>query len=108
MKAEADVKAATSQSQIAKVEEKAAEASYIESRPVASTRSSGQRVVEDWDIQVVNPYELARLHPDCVKIEPLLTPIKAALNAGRTINGITAKKIVISGVRSAGRKVVEV
>jgi hypothetical protein len=95
-------------SQSAKVEEKAAEASYIESRPVASTRASGQRVVEDWEIQVVNPYELARLHPDCVKIEPLLTPIKAALNAGRTINGIMAKKVVVSGVRATGRRVVEV
>jgi len=104
----AQVQAATAQAQSAKVEEKAAEAAYIESRPIVSTKASGQRVVEDWEIQVVNPYELARLHPECVRVEPLLTPIKAALNAGRTINGITFKKIVVSGVRATGRRVVEV
>lgn len=88
-----------------RVDEAAAAKSYVESRPIETTRTDGQVVKTDWNIQVTNPYELAKYHPDCVKIEPLLTPIKAALNEGRTIRGITAEKILKAGVRINSRPI---
>jgi hypothetical protein len=97
--------------QVAAVEEKAAEASYIESRPVASTRASGQRVLEDWDIVVTNPIEFARCNPDCVNWEKLpvvMAQIKIHLNNGRTLKGITATKKLSSGVRTMSRRAIEV
>lgn len=83
----------------AAVEEAAGAAAYVESRPIAMTRVNGQVTKTDWEITVLNPWELAKFHPDCVKIEPLLTPIKAALNEGRTVKGIRAEKITRAGVR---------
>jgi hypothetical protein len=94
-----------------KVEEKAAEASYIESRPVSSTRASGQRVSEDWDIIVTNPIEFARCNPDCVNWEKLpiiMAQIKIHLNSGRTLKGINATKKLNSGVRTCGKVAIEV
>jgi membrane protein involved in colicin uptake len=98
--AEAQAAAAASLAAANAVETKAAEQYYIESRPIQATRVAGQTVKTDWEIEVVNPYELARLHPDCVKIEPLMTPIKAALNQGRTVAGITANKVTVANVRT--------
>ena len=100
--------AAVAQAQTTRVEDKAAEAAYVESRPIAATRAPGEVVKWDWEITVTNRFELARCHPDCVKIEPLLTPIKAALNAGRTVVGIEAKKIKVADVRAATRRAIEV
>jgi hypothetical protein len=93
-----------------KVIEAAAAATYSESRPVQSTREQGQVVKVDWDITVTNPYELAKFHPDCVKIEPLMTPIKAALNEGRAVKGIKAEKKTVASVRVNDRaqKVIDV
>ena len=108
---EAAVAATQSAQATAKVEEKAAEASYIESRPVANTRASGQRVTEDWEVVVTNPIEFARCNPDCVnweKLPVIMAQIKQHLNAGRTIKGITATKVVNSSVRTAGRRPIEV
>ena len=110
LKSEADEKAAAAQAQVAKVEERAAEASYIESRPVASTRASGQRVTEDWEVTVTNPIEFARCNPDCVnweKLPVIMAQIKIHLNSGRVLKGVSAVKKITSGVRTAGR-VVEV
>lgn len=92
--------AAIAQAQTAQVEDKAAEAAYVESRPVAATRAAGEVIKWDWEITVTNRFELARCHPDCVKIEPLLAPIKAALNAGRTVIGVEAKKVKVADVRA--------
>lgn len=90
----------------AKIEETAAAATYVESRPVQLTRQAGQLVKTDWEITVTNPWELAKFHPDCVKIEPLLTPIKAALNEGRTVKGISATKKTISHARTGPERAV--
>jgi hypothetical protein len=111
LKAEVDTKAAAAQAQTARVEERAAEASYIESRPVASTRASGQRVTEDWEVMIANPIEFARCNPDCVnweKLPVIMAQIKIHLNNGRTLKGISALKVVNSGVRAAARRAVEV
>ncbi len=87
----------------AKVEETAAAATYVESRPVQATRQAGQVVKTDWEITVTNPWELAKFHPDCVKIEALLSPIKAALNEGRTVKGVKAEKKTVANVRVGSR-----
>jgi len=91
------------------VEESAANRTYFESRPIAATRVAGQSVRDDWEITVVNPYDLARYHPDCVSITPRLAEIKAHLNAGLTIRGIKAEKKLTASVRLAPeRKAIEV
>ena len=71
-----------------------------ESVPVyEAVRTEGQRVVADWDISVSNPYELAKFHPACVKITPLLGEIKALLRQGISVKGIVATPVVRAGVR---------
>ena len=86
----------------------AASAVYAEAKPITVSRESGQVVKTEWDIQVTNPYELAKFHPDCVKIEALMTPIKQALNEGRTVKGITATKRLVTSVRAGGQKFIDV
>ncbi len=88
---------------MARTEETAAAATYVESRPVQATRQAGQVVKTDWEITVTNPWELAKFHPDCVKIEPLLGPIKSALNEGRAVKGIKAEKKTVANVRVGSR-----
>jgi hypothetical protein len=85
----------------AKGEDVAAARVMVESQPVNATRTEGQMVKADWEIEVTNPFELARYHPDCVTIEPRLSVIKAALNEGREIKGIKATKVTRAGVRLA-------
>ena len=88
--------------------ERAAQATAAEVKPVTATRTTGQVVKEDWEITVTNPYELAKFHPDCVKIEPMLTPIKQALNAGIAVKGISATKVTKASVRARTAPLIEV
>ena len=67
----------------------------------APIRAEGQVVKTDWEITVTNPYDLAKFHPNCVKIEARLTEIKQLLNDGVAVTGITAKKVTKAGVRLA-------
>lgn len=103
--AEAAAKAAAA---IQQANERAAEAAEAEAKPITATRVAGQVVKTDWEITVTNPYELAKFHPDCVKIEPLLTPIKQALNAGISVKGISATKVIKSSVRAGTAPLIEV
>jgi hypothetical protein len=64
----------------------------------APIRASGQRIAKDWDIQVTDIWLLARTHPTCVKIEPLLGEIKSLLKSGAKLSGITATEITKAGV----------
>lgn len=82
--------------------ERAQAAAAAEAKPIVAQRSFGQRITTDWEITVTNPYELAKFHPDCVKIEPLMTPIKQALNQGIAVKGVRAEKITKSNVRASG------
>lgn len=91
--------AAKTAEQVAVIEETAAAKAYAAARPIETARVAGQVTRTDWTITVLNPYELAKFHPDCVKIEPLMTPIKTALNEGRTLKGIRAEKIIKADVR---------
>ena len=88
--------------------ERAAALTAAEAKPITATRSAGQVVKTDWEITVVNPYELAKFHPDCVKIEPLLSPIKQALNAGIVVKGVKAEKVTKVGVRATASPLIEV
>jgi len=77
--------------------------------PAPPVRAEGQIVKTDWEIVVTNPYDLAKFHPACVKIEPRLSEIKMLLNEGITIKGITATKVTKASVRLVGeRKAIEV
>ena len=93
---------------VQRINEAALLARLAEVKPVTPTRATGQVVKEDWEITVTNPYELAKFHPDCVKIEALLTPIKQALNAGISVKGISATKVIKSSVRAGTAPLIEV
>lgn len=88
--------------------ERAAEATRIEAKPIVATRVAGQVVKTDWEITVTNPWELAKFHPDCVRIEPLLAPIKQALNQGISVKGVRAEKITKTSVRAGSGVLIEV
>lgn len=90
---------ATTPEEVKTINEQAQNAALAESKPITATRAVGQLVKTDWEITVINPYELAKFHPDCVKIEPLLTPIKQALNAGIAVKGVRAEKRTVASVR---------
>jgi len=100
--------AAKAAAEMQRIQEAAAAAKLAEGKPIESTRTFGQVVKTDWEIIVTNPYELAKFHPDCVKIEPLLTPIKQTLNMGIVVKGIRAEKKITSGVRLSAAPVINV
>jgi hypothetical protein len=100
LRKESEKSAALAAEQSARVEETSAALTYAESRPIQATRVTGQVVKTDWEISVTNPYELAKFHPDCVKIEPVLTAIKARLNEGLEVKGVSAKKKTVASVRA--------
>ena len=98
---QAALAAATTEKEKAQIVEVAAAKTYVESQPIQATRTEGQVIKTDWDIEMVNPYDLARLHPDCVEIKPRLSVIKMHLNAGRELHGIKAKQITVATVRTS-------
>ena len=109
--AEAQAKAAAEKAIVAtqQVQETAEARTAVEAKPIVATRAAGQVLKTDWIITVKNPYELAKFHPDCVKVEPLLGPIKRLLAEGVTVKGVTAEKIIVAGVRlGAERPAIEV
>jgi putative N-acetylmannosamine-6-phosphate epimerase len=81
------------------IQEHFAEKARLEAPAPEPVRAEGQIVRTDWEITVTNPFELAKYHPHCVKIEPRLSEIKQLLNEGITVKGITATKVTKSGVR---------
>ena len=71
--------------------------------PIEPVRAPGQIVREDWEITILDIGALWKAHPNCVRMEALLLPIKELLNAGLTPPGISARKVVNSTVR-VGRR----
>lgn len=67
-------------------------------------RPKGATVREDWSIEVVNPWLLAKDHPNCVRIEPRLSEIKLMLDHGLKVSGVKAEKKVKAGVRVGKEK----
>jgi len=88
--------------------DRAEAAKSIESAPIHATRAAGQVVKDDWKIEVTNPWELAKYHPDCVKIEALLAPIKRLLTEGVQVKGVRAEKITVSTVRAGTRTAIDI
>ena len=88
--------------------DKAAE--KIETPTAAPIRAAAQSVKEDWEISITNPQELARNHPQCVTITAKLGEIKTLLNAGVEVKGVSARKVVVAGVRlgKSARAAIEV
>lgn len=86
--------------QLDAIQEKFNERARSESVAIAPTRVEGQHVSQDWEITVTDIWALARAHPGMVRIEPLMSEIKAALKAGAKISGITAKPITKATVRA--------
>lgn len=66
--------------------------------PVAQ-KLEGQVIRTDWEITIVDIWALVRAHPGCVKVEPRLTEIKSILNAGGTVAGVSARKVVNASTR---------
>ncbi len=72
-------------------------------------RAAGQRVIQDWDITVTDIWALARAHPGCVKIEPLIGQVKALLNSGMAkVAGVKAERIIKSDVRLTKKALIDV
>lgn len=67
--------------------------------PVAQ-KLEGQVIRQEWEITVTDKWALARAHPGCVDIVPRISEIKAALNAGSTLTGVTATKVTKATTRS--------
>lgn len=83
------------------------ERAAVDRQIAAAPKATGQTVKEDWEINIVNLWDLARAHPACVKIEARLSEIRALLDAGVTrIPGVTARKVTV--VHQRAGKVVEV
>jgi ATPase subunit of ABC transporter with duplicated ATPase domains len=80
------------------------ERAALQAQAHAPQKAAGQVVREEWEITISNPHALAVAHPDCVKIEPRLQVIKAKLDAGMQLPGVSAYKRATSGVR-AGRTI---
>ena len=77
-------------------------------RPI-EVRAEGQRVQEVWEITVNDSRLLAQVHPLCVEIVPRMSEIKSLLDAGVKVAGVTAKRVIKSGVRvGTQRKAIEV
>ncbi|MDE2098715.1 MAG: hypothetical protein KGL39_15785 [Patescibacteria group bacterium] len=98
---EAEKTAQESKAAVETVEARAGQAAYYESRPVLPTKARGQSERDDWEVEVTNPYDLAKFHPDCVTITPLIGKVKAALNEGRVLQGVRARKILTVNQRAA-------
>ena len=106
--ARAEAARAEAAKSVAAVEESAGSAAYLASRPSQTTRAKGQSEKVDWEVQILNPYDLAKFHPDCVTITPLMGKIKATLNEGREVRGTKAKKILVTNQRAEKSVLVEV
>lgn len=70
-----------------------------QAKPIEPARAAGQVVKEDWSVQIVDIWLLARAHPGCVNLEPRMSDIKALLNAGVKVAGVRAEKVVKASVR---------
>jgi hypothetical protein len=89
---------AESHDEMEKIHEQACEAAAAVPI-VQSVRADYQVVSHEWEIIVTDIHLLARVHPNCVKIEPRLSEIKALLNSGVRMSGIKAEKKIKSSVR---------
>lgn len=77
-------------------------------RPATPTQARGQVVREEWNVTVTDIWLMARAHPSCVTVAARMGDIKALLDAGVKVAGVSAVKETKSGVRLAPqRKAIE-
>lgn len=98
--------AAQTHDQLEKTQEKFNDLAKETAAVPAPIRAEGQKVIEDWEIEVTDIWLLARAHPACVEIKPRLSEIKLLLKAGITPKGTRAEKVTLA--RTSGRKAIEV
>lgn len=96
-----EVAKAGSLEEVDDINQKYSDRAATEARPIAEpARVEGQAVREEWVVQVSDIWMLARAHPGCVKIEPRMAEIKALLNAGVKVAGVTATRQTFASVRA--------
>lgn len=97
----AKIKSADSHDEIEEIQSQyndlAKAASEVTTTPL---RAEGQVAKDDWEIEVLNEFDLAKYHPQCVKITPKMSEIKALLKEGIQVRGIKAKPVVKSQIRA--------
>lgn len=107
-----EISQAKSAEQVIAIGERYSEAARAESEKAipAAARAHGQRVGEDWKIEVTNIWEFAASYPTCCRPpEPIISEIKPLLDAGIKLPGIKAEKVIKIGVRAEReRKAIEV
>lgn len=85
------------------------QAAVVSAPAAAPVRAEGQTVKRDLEITVTDIWMLAKAHPTCVKITPLISEIKTLCQAGVKVAGVTAKEIVKSqATRQVDQKYIEV
>lgn len=85
-----------------------AAATLAEKPRYEAPKVQGQRVSEEWVIEVTDIWLLAKSHPTCVKLEALKSEIKGLLNAGVKVAGVRASREVRSRISSFMPKAIEV
>jgi hypothetical protein len=94
--------ASTLEEQDAVRSEFAAKRNLVTSAPLDPIPQARNQISKpDWYVTITDIHLLYRVHPNCVKLEPLLLEIKALLAIGVTLRGVTARQIVKSTVRTA-------
>lgn len=79
-----------------KAQERASEAqAAVVSATPMPIRAAGQRVKADIEVTIIDIYLLAKVHPGLVKMEARMTDIKAAIQAGAKIAGVTSREISV-------------
>lgn len=97
---------AESHEEMERIHEKACDAAAA--LPIVEPiRASGQVVSHEWEVTVQDIHLLARVHPNCVKIEPRMSEIKALLNSGVRVSGVKAEKVTKSSVRVPRQQLIE-
>lgn len=76
--------------------------------PPPPARVVGQTVKSEWQVRISNIAALYLHAPDCVELKPRLSAIKDRLEAGETLPGVIAEKVVLSRTRATTRKAIEV
>lgn len=64
---------------------------------VAAPVADGQRVREDWQIEVMDVAELYKHYPKCVDLTPRMSEIRMLLDLGHHPAGVVAKKVIKTG-----------
>lgn len=77
--------------------------------PVAAPiRASGQTVKPTLEITVTDIWLLAKAHPTCVSITPMMSEIKSLLSLGVAVKGVTVKEVFKATARTSQVAAIEV